>query len=139
GDQREFAMTFGAGLTNYASTNTTRNDERASNASITHTLSLQWGGAGMRFGAAFDQIDYSNVQYTVAPSIVFGLQSSLDPADSLFSDRNFPGASATDLANARAIYALLTGRVTAINATARLTDDGEEYTYLGTLTDRTRM
>jgi len=35
-----------------------------------------------------------------------------DPADAMFTTANFPGASSTDLANARALYGFLTGRVT---------------------------
>jgi hypothetical protein len=48
----------------------------------------------------------------------------------MFTAANFPGASATDLTNARSLYGLLTGRVTAVNGNIRLSPDGK-YTYMG--------
>ena len=44
---------------------------------------------------------------------------------------NFPGAANADLNNARALYALLTGRITAINSNARLDGATGQYVYLG--------
>ena len=43
---------------------------------------------------------------------------------------NFPGSSSTDLTNARNIYAVLTGRITAITANANLSETGK-YVYAG--------
>ena len=39
--------------------------------------------------------------------------TNFDPANAMFSTANFPGASTHDLTDARALYGLLTGRVTA--------------------------
>ncbi len=52
---------------------------------------------------------------------------------------NFPGASTSDLNNARSLYALLTGRVSSIGGTGRLNDEGTEYIYNGRLTQAERM
>ena len=41
-----------------------------------------------------------------------------------------------DRNNARALYALLTGRVSSINATGRLAEDGSQYVYNGPITGR---
>ena len=54
----------------------------------------------------------------------------------MFTTTNFPGASTAQLNDARALYALLTGRVNAINATSRLNATTGEYEYLGTLEQR---
>jgi hypothetical protein len=59
----------------------------------------------------------------VVPQIQFGLDSN-DPAQAMFaacgtsSNKDFPSATNTDCSNAKGIYALLTGRVTAINGDA---------------------
>jgi hypothetical protein len=49
----------------------------------------------------------------------------------MFNAANFPGASNTDLTNAKNIYAVLTGRATAINANAQLNEAGTQYVYIG--------
>jgi outer membrane receptor protein involved in Fe transport len=50
----------------------------------------------------------------------------------------FPGAAAADITRAANIYATLTGHITAINANARLTEDGK-YVYLGPSLERAKM
>jgi outer membrane receptor protein involved in Fe transport len=57
----------------------------------------------------------------------------------MFSVANFQGASNTNLADARNLYAVLTGRVTAINANAILSETTGKYTYLGKDVDRYRQ
>ena len=46
--------------------------------------------------------------------------------------QNFPGSNATDLGNAANLYAVLTGRVTAITGNARLDPNTGKYVYIGT-------
>jgi hypothetical protein len=75
---------------------------------------------------------------TLVPTINFGVDTN-DPAITLFTAANFQGASATDLTNARNLYAVLTGRVTAINATARLDEKTGKYTYLGNAFERSHQ
>jgi hypothetical protein len=53
----------------------------------------------------------------------------------MFTTGNFPGSSSTDLTNAKNIYAVLTGRVTAITANANLAENGK-YVYAGPSTQR---
>ena len=50
----------------------------------------------------------------------------------MFKTTNFPSASTTNLADARALYAVLTGRVSPINADARLNENTGKYVYLAT-------
>src|SRR5262249_10898706 len=59
-------------------------------------------------------------------TISFGVQTTVDPADAMFTAAN--GVPTTEAANARALYAFLTGRVTQIGATARLDANGH-YQY----------
>ena len=44
----------------------------------------------------------------LVPDVTLGMATG-DPADSMFNTTNFPGASSTDLTNARNLYAVLTG------------------------------
>ena len=54
------------------------------------------------------------------PTLTLGVDTTNDPANAMFTNTNFPGAANADLTNARALYALLTGRVTQIGSNARL-------------------
>ena len=67
---------------------------------------------------------------TMVPEIRFGIVDG-DPAAGMFTTANFPGASTAQLNNARALYALLTGRVSQILGNARLNEDTNQYQYLG--------
>ena len=98
---------------------------------VEDTVSWMKGKHSINIGASFTQIqlDYKNVQ-NANPYLSFGVDSS-DPAYGMFSTTNFPGASTTDLTNARNLYALLTGRVTAMNGTAYLDGSTGKYVYLG--------
>jgi hypothetical protein len=49
----------------------------------------------------------------------------------MFTSANFPGSSSGDRNSAAALYAVLTGRVTSIGATARLDASTGKYVYLG--------
>ena len=101
--------------------------------------SLTWvtGSHNLNFGVEFTQADVWLQNQSVVPRIDFGIHNT-DPADAMFNAANFPGASAAVLANARGLYALLTGRVTNIVGNARLNEDGQ-YEYLGSSTARGRM
>ena len=76
----------------------------------------------------------------VVPAITFGLNSN-DPAQAsgMFAAANFPGASGTDITNAQNLYALLTGRVITITASAFTNDETGKYSYLGDFVQRVRQ
>ncbi len=97
---------------------------------FTDTLNWTRGSHSMSFGGTFSQINFWSWAQTVVPTIALGVDAT-DPANAMFTTANFPGASATDLTNARGLYATLTGRVTAITANAILNEKTLEYTYLG--------
>ena len=96
------------------------------------------GAHGISFGGTFTQTDLWVFNQTMVPSLNFGVAAG-DPANSLFTAANFPGASTADLARAQNFYAALTGRVIAINANAQLDEQTGEYQLLGPNVQRARQ
>jgi hypothetical protein len=93
---------------------------------------LSWlkGNHGLSFGVSATEGRLWLQNQTMVPEIRFGIASG-DPAAGMFTTANFPGASTTQLNNARAMYALLTGRVSQILGNARLNENNNQYEYLG--------
>jgi hypothetical protein len=129
-NQAGFSLPFPLGAT-AATRSTNPNTRYQSNWNITDTMNWLRGNHTISFGGSFSQVIQRNTAQNVVPTIGLGVQSSLDPADSMFSTSNFPGASNTNLNEARALYAFITGRVTSVNAQARLNEDTNRYVYLG--------
>ena len=102
------------------------------NWNLDETVNWLKGRHNFTFGGDFTQVRQIDSSGSTVPTISFGVQSTVDPADALFTTANFPGASSTNLSDARAIFAYLTGRVTSIGGTARLSDATNQYVYLGT-------
>jgi hypothetical protein len=94
---------------------------------------LNWlrGPHNVTFGGNFTRIDYANQSTQNATSLTLGFSSNFDPADAMFSTVNFPGSTSAERNNAKALYALLTGRVASITGTGRLNNDGTAYAYNG--------
>ncbi len=105
---------------------------------IDSNLNWQRGTHSFSFGGSFTQVGYVRTLITGAPTVNLGIQSGLDPADAMFNTTNFPDASNNNLTDLRALYALLTGRVTSINGQARLNPDSK-YVYIGPTTDDMRL
>ena len=128
--------------------NTTSSPASGSSSSRTNAPSLVLldnisyvrGNHSFNFGAEGAQHSaYSFSINRVVPAITFGLDTN-DPANAaMFGTANFPGASSTDITNAKALYAVLTGRVTAITANAYRSETDGKYTYLGDFTQRLRQ
>src|SRR5215471_2585558 len=87
-----------------------------------HSISY---GAGAFLGRAWDD------SQQVVPGITLGFSAANDPANGLFTTTNFPGASTANLNSARALYAMLTGRVSAVTGQAALDPETNTYSYLG--------
>jgi hypothetical protein len=102
----------------------------ASTKVIEDTLNWVKGTHNMSFGASMTQGDVWLESQQVVPEIRFGIASG-DPAASMFTTANFPGASSAQLNDARALYALMTGRVTSIRNSARLDNASGQYVYGG--------
>ena len=96
------------------------------------------GNHSISTGVSWTQNDVWLKNSSLVPSLNFGVATG-DPAQELFTAANFPGASSTNLQGAQNLYALLTGRVTSINADARLNEETGQYEYVGVGTQRARM
>ena len=114
-----------------ATRSTNPNTRYQSNWNITDTVNWLKGNHTISFGGSFSQVIQRNTSQNVVPTIGLGIQSGLDSADSMFNTSNFQGASNTNLAEARALYAFITGRVTSVNAQARQDARTNRYVYLG--------
>jgi hypothetical protein len=94
------------------------------------TLSWLKGKHNMTFGGSMTDARVWLQNHQWVPEIRFGIATG-DPAAAMFTTANFPGASNAQLTNARAVYALLTGRVSQLNGNARLDEKTGQYSYLG--------
>ena len=99
---------------------------------------LNWlkGAHSVQFGTDYTHAINVRTDSTVVPPLTLGYQTNFDPAESMFTAANFPGSSTGDRNNAKALYAVLTGRVSSISGTGRLNDAGSAYVYNGPLTGR---
>jgi hypothetical protein len=88
----------------------------------THTINL---GFAFTRVASFTQA----VDTQVVPQIVFGVDAN-DPVVNVFSAANFPGSSSTQRTQAQQLYALLTGRISAINRSASLNETTRGYDFI---------
>ncbi|HEY0876750.1 MAG TPA: TonB-dependent receptor [Vicinamibacterales bacterium] len=105
---------------------------------IENTLSWLKGSHNVQAGFAFTQADTWIENQRHVPTITFGVHED-DPIDSLFRTTNFPGASNSQLNDARELYAMLTGRVDSIGGELRLDENTDEYRYLGLGVQRARL
>ena len=98
---------------------------------LDETLNWQKGAHSVMFGGSAFLGRVWNDSQQLVPRIDLRFDQTNDPAASLFTTANFAGASAGQLADARDLYALLTGRVGAVTGQATLDPETNRYTYLG--------
>ena len=106
--------------------------------------SVNWskGSHSLSFGAAFSQFGVwlMGIRTLQTPSVTLGLDNTYDPArvmfDSTNGPKNFPGASSSQLGDARDMYGVLIGSVTSLGGTAYLGDEDNKYHYKGDLVNR---
>jgi hypothetical protein len=96
--------------------------------------SLSWvkGNHSLNFGVSATKINFWQQLTTVVPSTVFTVSSANDPVPV----NAFSFLPATQQTGAAQLYGLLSGRLTAINANARLDEESNKYSYLGSLISR---
>ncbi|HWQ32261.1 MAG TPA: carboxypeptidase-like regulatory domain-containing protein [Blastocatellia bacterium] len=108
---------------------------------------LSWtrGAHSLNFGFSFSQINFwgSSVADGVVRSVTFGLATN-DPAQVMFNAAKFNAdpakqPTAAQLNQARALYAVLTGRVTSISGTLALNEKSNQYALNGNLVQRARQ
>lgn len=88
-------------------------------------------GASYTGATSYQQSSGGNL----VPNLSFNILSA-DPANALFTTANFPGASTTQLNDARGIYALLTGKISAVAFNAKLDEESLDYSFDGTAVER---
>ena len=98
---------------------------------IEDTVSWLKGSHNISFGGSFTQYDIWALNSNLVPRVNFDILAS-DPANSLFTAANFPGASTANLQGAQRLFNLLTGRISSITGDARLDEGTGEYTFMGT-------
>ncbi len=96
------------------------------------------GRHALSFGGSATRGDVWLKNQRHVPTAALGFVSG-DPADAMFTTTNFPGASSTDITNARNLYMILTGRVQSLTYDARVGEDGENYNLLGESLQNGRM
>jgi hypothetical protein len=104
---------------------------------FTDNLSWTIGRHNLNFGGSYNKTQFYQEQSSnLVPTTTFGVETT-DPANgAIFTAANFPGASNDQLNNARAIYALLTGRINRVNFNARLDEIDKTYSLTNFATER---
>jgi hypothetical protein len=130
------------GITN-VHTGPTYSAREATTRILENTLSYLKGTHNIQAGFAYTraQVWLQNQQFV--PTINFGIDAN-DPAQQIFSANALAalgGATLTNaqLADARSLFAVLTGRITSINGELRLDENTDEYVYLGLGMQRARL
>jgi hypothetical protein len=131
------ACCSGASLANPASGTGLSSREASTKVAYNH---MTWitGSHNVSFGIDFTETNVWLQNSTTVPTINFGIVAG-DPAASLFTTANFPGASTANLTAARGLYSILTGRVSSVTGNARLDPGSDTYKYLGTSRAEARM
>ncbi len=103
---------------------------------FTDNLSWTRGRHNLNFGGSYNKTTFWQEQSSnLVPTTTFNVIAA-DPASSVFSTSNLPGATNTQVDNARAIYALLTGRINQVNFNGRLDEKTKQYSITDFATER---
>lgn len=98
---------------------------------IDESLTWQKGLHALNIGGSFLRSSSWESAQQIVPQINFGVDTTNDPANAMFNGTNFPGASSTNLNDARAHYATLTGRISQITGQAALNPATNQYVAFG--------
>lgn len=119
------------GLSAFTATNS--NNRRVSPTfDLSDNVTLLVGTHSITFGGQYKRIKLRSASINqLVPNVTFGFGSATqDPtARGLFTTTNFPSASPTQLGEAAALYAFLSGRVSSVAGSVYLNDG--TYTFLG--------
>lgn len=113
-----------AAITNLRSV-TSPNGRTTPSYDLTDNVTWLKGNHSISFGGQYKRIRTEGYGYTCCGTVGFGFDSSESLIyNGIFNTTNLPGANDTQLAEARNLYAALSGRVLSYTRTAVLTDDG---------------
>ncbi len=121
--QGGFDLGIGAAGITGATTRTNNSNRSTPVYDFTDSLTLISGNHNISFGGQYKLIRSITTGQTFVPSVSLGLDST-DAAFNIFSATSLPGASATQLTEARNLYAVLVGRVSGTSQSALLTENG---------------
>ena len=108
--------------------------------SVDNTLNWLRGAHSFSMGGGYAGVLNRQNSYNVVPNITPRVRHRTPTRrPGMFNTTNFPAATAAQLNEARALYALLTGRVSAIPGTARLDSATGKYVYNGDLARKSRQ
>jgi hypothetical protein len=121
-----------AGIT---SATVTTGPQRRNSPVREYSDSLNWvrGNHSLNFGVSATQISFWQQLITVVPSATLAISGSDTAPTNAFG--TLPSGNINGAAN---LLTTLTGRLTAINATSRLSEVTNKYTYLGDLVSRAK-
>jgi len=132
-DQGGYSLGIGQAGIQSATVTTAPSRRNSPVKQFTDTLNWVRGNHSFSFGVSVTRINFWNQASTAVPSAAFVPSSTLDTAGTnAFS----PLQSAGVQAGAASLYSVLSGRLSAINANARLDEDTLKYSYLGSLISR---
>ncbi|HEY2431582.1 MAG TPA: TonB-dependent receptor [Vicinamibacterales bacterium] len=117
----------GTNLTPFNVTGAAQN-RNGSNYNFHDTVNWLKGRHSLSFGGVYTNVSDLEQSHSIVQALTLGYDTTNDPTAGLFNTTTFPGATATDLTNARNLYALLTGRVSQVTGNAVLQPDGS-YVY----------
>jgi hypothetical protein len=137
-DQGGFFLDIDTANIDNASNTPAYSAREASTNLVENNLTWIKGSHSLSMGGSWTQVDLWLQSDTVVPTLQFDIVSG-DPANAMFSAANFPGSSAAQRTDAGDLYAVLTGRVSAIQGVARLDENTDQYEYLGNNFQRARM
>jgi hypothetical protein len=138
-DQDGYALAFPANFVTGPTYSSNAQPRNTTTWSIDDTLSWLKGKHSLSMGGGYSGVFNRQNNYNVVPGITLGMDTNTDPAAGMFSAANFPSATAAQLTEARNLYAILTGRVTAVTGTARLDAATGKYVYNGDLARKARQ
>lgn len=121
-----------------ASTGPSPQSRNASNWLVENTLTWLKGSHSLTMGGSWNQFDLWAHNQILVPRVNFGIVTG-DPALAVIGAANLPGANATQIGQAQALYAFLTGRVSSLDGDARLDEATGTYVYMGKGTQRAQM
>lgn len=119
-----------AGINNAGNQGTGISAREASTKFIEDRATWLRGAHSVGFGFTYTRADVWLWNQTKVPSITFSVPNG-DPALPMFNTTNFPGSSSDQRNEARDLYAVLTGHISAVNGTARLDPSTNKYVYNG--------
>jgi len=140
-NQGGYNVNLGFGLTNAVWGNFANAPELRNTWNWTVTDSFSWlkGAHNITMGGDFTRLINWIDDWTTVQDVTLGFDTTNDPAESMFTAANFPNSSTGDRTNARALYTLLTGRITSLPGNAAINEAGDQYIYNGHSIQRERQ